>query len=113
MMRTERWVVGVVVVGCMLAAGMASAAGDAARGKSLYAGKCAACHGAGGKGDGAVAAALNPPPSNFTDPAFWKGATDATIATTIEKGHGDMPPMDQNPQDVRDLTAYLTQTFKK
>lgn len=32
---------------------------------------CATCHGVGGAGDGVAGAALNPPPANFTDPAFW------------------------------------------
>ena len=32
---------------------------------------CASCHGAAGDGSGAAGAALNPPPANFTDPAFW------------------------------------------
>ncbi|MGB1655868.1 MAG: cytochrome C oxidase subunit IV family protein [Longimicrobiales bacterium] len=32
---------------------------------------CATCHGAAGAGDGIAGAALDPPPANFTDPAFW------------------------------------------
>jgi caa(3)-type oxidase subunit IV len=32
---------------------------------------CASCHGAAGDGTGPAGAALNPPPANFTDPAFW------------------------------------------
>lgn len=34
---------------------------------SLYAQQCAACHGAGGHGDGPAAASLDPPPIAFTD----------------------------------------------
>jgi high-affinity iron transporter len=40
---------------------------DLARGAALYAQTCAACHGVGGHGDGPAAAALDPPPIDFTD----------------------------------------------
>lgn len=38
-----------------------------AKGKELYAKHCAACHGAGGKGDGPAAAGMATPPANFLD----------------------------------------------
>src|SRR3989338_6874256 len=41
-------------------------AGDAAAGKAHFDKLCVSCHGAGGKGDGPVASALKPPPSNLT-----------------------------------------------
>ena len=40
---------------------------DLARGASLYAGECAACHGSTGGGDGPLASDLEPPPTVFTD----------------------------------------------
>lgn len=40
---------------------------DLARGAALYQQNCAACHGAGGHGDGPAGRALDPPPINFTD----------------------------------------------
>ncbi|RAP55663.1 iron permease [Oleiagrimonas sp. MCCC 1A03011] len=40
---------------------------DVARGKVLYQGRCASCHGVHGAGDGPAAAALDPPPIAFTD----------------------------------------------
>lgn len=40
---------------------------DLARGAALYQEQCAACHGAGGRGDGALAATLEPRPNNFHD----------------------------------------------
>lgn len=39
--------------------------------ETSYAQICSTCHGAGGAGDGAAGAALDPAPANFTDPAFW------------------------------------------
>jgi caa(3)-type oxidase subunit IV len=32
---------------------------------------CGSCHGAAGDGTGPAGAALDPPPADFTDPAFW------------------------------------------
>ncbi len=43
-----------------------------AQGKQIYDDKCAACHGATGKGDGPAAAALNPKPANLTDKNFMQ-----------------------------------------
>ncbi len=40
---------------------------DLTRGHSLYVAQCAACHGANGAGDGALAASLEPKPIAFTD----------------------------------------------
>lgn len=47
---------------------------------------CATCHGAGGAGDGAAGAALDPPPASFTDPAFWEGRDRDRIITVIRDG---------------------------
>ena len=41
-----------------------------ARGRELYAARCASCHGASGRGDGPAAPGLDPPPSNLTAPAL-------------------------------------------
>lgn len=42
---------------------------DLAQGAQLYRENCVACHGAGGRGDGPLAANLEPPPNNFHDHA--------------------------------------------
>lgn len=47
---------------------------------------CAACHGAGGEGDGAAGAALDPPPASFTDPEFWAERDRERIITVIREG---------------------------
>lgn len=54
-----------------VAIGAAGAAGDEL-GARLYAERCSACHGPDGRGDGPVAAALQPPPRNFRDVEFWR-----------------------------------------
>jgi caa(3)-type oxidase subunit IV len=47
---------------------------------------CASCHGTAGDGTGPAGAALNPPPANFTDPAFWTTRDRARIVTVIREG---------------------------
>jgi len=47
---------------------------------------CALCHGTAGDGTGAGGAAFDPPPGNFTDPAFWETRDDERIKTAIRDG---------------------------
>jgi high-affinity iron transporter len=56
-------------------------------GETIYNEKgCVTCHGAQGKGDGPVGAALKPKPRNFAD-AKWKNGTDlASVVKSIEIG---------------------------
>ncbi len=58
-----------------------------ARGKTVFATSCVACHGMTGQGNGPVAAALKPPPRNFTSPRGWtRGYTIADIYETLTAG---------------------------
>lgn len=54
--------------------------------RQAYNTACATCHGTAGDGNGPAGAALNPPPANFTDPAFWATRDDARIFTVIKEG---------------------------
>lgn len=56
-------------------------------GKTLYDTQCASCHGPTGKGDGKMAAMMNPPkPSDLTDVSWKHGSTDGEIFTLIRDG---------------------------
>ena len=56
-------------------------------GKELYTINCVACHGENGLGSGPGAAALNPPPRDFSNPDGWKNAqTLAGIYTSLQEG---------------------------
>ena len=58
-----------------------------AKGKTLFATNCSACHGVYGRGDGAAATALNPKPRNFTSAEGWKyGSGMARVVKTISEG---------------------------
>jgi len=59
-----------------------------AKGKEIYAAQCGSCHGADGKGDGAAAAALNPPPRNFhsTDEKWTAGTSPLAVFNVLSVG---------------------------
>ncbi|MES2030908.1 MAG: cytochrome c/FTR1 family iron permease [Pseudomonadota bacterium] len=63
-----------------------SVAPDLARGEALYAEHCAACHGASGRGDGAQAAGLEPPPIAFTDEARARERSVLALYQVVEQG---------------------------
>lgn len=88
--------------------------------KAAFESVCATCHGKTGNGDGPGAAALNPKPADFADPAFWKGKTDAELLKAIREGGasvGRSPLMPAwgslyNEAQAKALLAYI-KTLKK
>ena len=71
-----------------------------ARGKQVAQLNCVACHGTGGKGDGAAAAALNPKPADWTSPAV-QSESDGEIFWKITTGRGPMPSWRHLPESDR------------
>ena len=68
-----------------------------AAGAAAYATHCAACHGATGRGDGALAAAAaayGPRPSNLADPTWRHGGSDGEIFAAVRNGIGPDFAMD-------------------
>jgi mono/diheme cytochrome c family protein len=57
-----------------------------AAGKAIYDKQCAVCHGAAGKGDGKMAAQLDPKPSDLTDAEWKHGSTDGELFLVISDG---------------------------
>jgi mono/diheme cytochrome c family protein len=91
-----------------------TASGDElATGASLYESKCQICHGANGRGDGPAAAALNPKPRDFTNPAFWQNNADEKIKRTVTTGKGMMPAFGLDNDEIQAITDYMHHTFKK
>jgi high-affinity iron transporter len=87
------------------------AAPSADRGRALFADNCASCHGQHADGRGPDAARLNPPPANFTDPAFMRRETPFSFFNIISAGKGTsaMPAWADvfSLQDRWDLVSYL------
>lgn len=84
--------------------------------KSVFAARCASCHGDSGKGDGPAASALNPKPRDYTDAGWQKETTDEAIEKIIVEGGpsvgkaATMPPhpdLGERPELIGALRAYI------
>jgi len=60
--------------------------GDVAVGRDLYVRHCAACHGEGGRGDGASAASFATKPADLTDGRLMNGLPDEVLHNVIMRG---------------------------
>jgi cytochrome c5 len=70
----------------LLGAGCSDSPGFHTGGQSLFASRCAFCHGSAGRGDGPVGISLYPAPPDFTTPVFWQGRTRASLEKVILQG---------------------------
>jgi mono/diheme cytochrome c family protein len=105
-MRASAWTVFAVA----LWATPAHAEGDAVNGQKVYQANCVACHGAKADGNGPAAAALRPPPADFTSAAFWEGRSDAKVKATIRSGKPGTPMMaygQLSDAALADVVAFL------
>ena len=73
---------------------------------------CVPCHGPGGKGDGAAAAALPTKPADWTSDKVQK-ETDGEIFWKISNGRGPMPPWKHLPEKDRWEVVNYIRTLKK
>lgn len=77
--------------------------------KQLYTRLCAPCHGASGRGDGPVAAALNPRPADLTKSKVLAEASDDEVAALLRDGRGAMPGFGKQlkAEELNALVGYL------
>jgi cytochrome c oxidase cbb3-type subunit 3 len=109
-----------ILVALFLVPGISLASGNAGQGKALYDRHGASCHGAGGKGDGAAAAALNPKPSNLSDKTAMAKLKDTDAFNVIKQGGAAigksplMPPFAGALKDneIHDLVAFVRSLSK-
>lgn len=105
----------------MAATLQAQVKGDGSAGKGVYQKFCVVCHGAGGQGDGAASAALNPKPRNFQDAAYMNTRSDADLKKVVQLGGAAvgkspaMPPWGSSlkEKDIADVIAYIRLLGKK
>jgi mono/diheme cytochrome c family protein len=82
--------------------------------RNLFNTKCVVCHGDHGAGDGPGAAALNPKPRAFADPAWQASVTDEQLKKTIVEGGagvGKSVAMSPNPE-LKDKPEELNALVK-
>lgn len=89
---------------------------DAAQAKEIFTSRCAACHGADGRGDGPGAAALSPKPRNYHDRDWQKSVSDEQIKKAITYGGAAIgkspmmpasPDLDSKPEVVDGLVQLI------
>jgi cytochrome c6 len=98
-----------VAVGVFLLAATARAQGDAA---ALYKAKCAACHGADGRGETSMGKVLKVRDLSSDD---VQKQTDAQLTGIIENGKGKMPAYKGKLTDdqIKQLVGYIRALKKK
>ena len=81
-------------------------------GAALYKTKCAACHGADGKGDTAIGKTNKIRDLSSSD---VQQQSDADLTTIISAGKGKMPAYGKSlkPDQVKDLVTYVRSLAKK
>lgn len=87
----------------------APAAGPAGEAEKYFKARCVVCHGTTGAGDGPGAAAIDPKPRAFGDPAWQDETTDEAIAKIITEGGpavGKSPGMPAHP-DIKGKPEVL------
>ena len=111
---------GIVFLTIWVASAPAAAAGDSAKGKTIFTKSCSGCHGESGKGDGTASAALNPKPKDLSDKAYNAKLESSYLHDVIAKGGVAvgkapmMPPFSSQlkPQDIDDVIAYIRSLAK-
>lgn len=101
-----------VVAGC----GKEPAPAPQAQGREIYDIRCAACHGAEGRGNGPAAAAITPKPRDLSDPAFWRGRTKAQLRLAVLQGRPGtlMAPYEGvlSPAEIDAVIDHLVSAFR-
>ena len=82
---------------------------DKEKGRALYNSRCWPCHGPTGRGNGPAAAALRPPPADFTDPGKVADRTAARLYSVLSRGIPGtaMAAQPFTEKERFDLIAYL------
>lgn len=109
-----------IAAALILAPSLAWGAGDAAKGKEIYAANCSSCHGDTGKGDGPAGAALDPKPRDLSDKAGMAKVTDQQMTDVIKKGgpavgkSALMAPFGDSLKDdeIADVVAFIRSLAK-
>jgi mono/diheme cytochrome c family protein len=98
---------GLVLALAMGAPSILLAAGDAAKGKTLYTSKCGACHGSGGEAKEAIAKAMQVEMRHLGAKEV-QDKPDAKLLEEITKGVGKMKPVaGLKEAEAADILAFV------
>ena len=103
-MRAWRVVTGVLAVAFL--AGSAQLVWAADDGKTVYAKKCASCHGDKGEGKPAIAKSMKVELRHLGSQEV-QAKNDADLAKSINDGAGKMKPVKLSEGDVKAVIAYV------
>jgi cytochrome c6 len=108
--RIARLTAGTAAVVALVFVSVPANAQDA--GAALFKTKCAACHGADGKGETAIGKANK---LRDLSSAEVQQQSDADLTTIITNGKGKMPAYAKSlkPEQIKDLLAYIRGLAKK
>lgn len=109
--RKTRYASGLLLAGLSVGTPHSAAhAANMAGGDRIYEQRCAACHGANGRGDGPVAGSLKQKPWSFADKKrMAQEKDDRHFTKVITEGSGPMPPFGRqlSQADVNDAILHI------
>ncbi len=78
-------------------------------GADIFRVRCVMCHGQQGRGNGPMAASMNPRPMDFTDSTKRLATTDSAVADVIRRGRRTMPAFGQmlSRTQVDSVVAFI------
>lgn len=78
-------------------------------GADIFRVRCVMCHGAQGRGNGPMAASMNPRPMDFTDSSKRLASTDSAMVEVIRRGRRSMPAFGQmlSRAQVDSVVAFI------
>lgn len=109
----------ICVISMVIVAGLISlSAGDAfskdySEGKTIFKGKCQACHSIEGDGSKASAYHRQYEVRDFSKSASWKNLSKSKIRFVLKRGHGVMKPVPLTDAETKALIDYMTNELKK
>ncbi len=87
-------------------------AGDGGKGKAVFTGKCASCHGPDGAGKEAIAKMLKTTMRPLGSKEV-QAKTDAEVRKDISEGNGKMKPVKLTAEELANVIAYVRTLAKK